>query len=165
MADQDENQLVADLKRPENLPGPADEVEFISTHISLVFRTSTAVFKIKRAKNYGFLDYSTKEARERFCWAEVTLNRRLAPDVYLDVLPVHRDARGYSLTRSGDVVDHAVHMKRLPDDRSALSLLQRGALLPADLERLADRLARFYRAEEARAETSGNLRASVEENF
>ena len=165
MADQDEDELVADLKRPENLPGPADEVEFISTHISLVFRTSTAVFKIKRAKNYGFLDYSTKEARERFCRAEVTLNRRLAPDVYLDVLPVHRDARGYSLTRPGDVVNHAVHMKRLPDDRSALSLLQRGALLPAHLERLADRLTRFYRAEKARAETSGNLRASVEENF
>jgi Uncharacterized protein conserved in bacteria len=47
-------------------------VEFISTHISLVFRTATAVFKVKRAKNYGFLDYSTKEARERFCRAEVT---------------------------------------------------------------------------------------------
>jgi len=165
MADQDEDRLIDDLKRPENLPGSAEQVEFISTHISLVFRTATAVFKVKRAKNYGFLDYSTKEARERFCRAEVTLNRRLAPGVYLDVLPVNRDARGYSLTRAAEVVDHAVHMKRLPDDRSALSLLRRGALVPADLERLADRLARFYRAEEARPETSGNLRASVEENF
>jgi aminoglycoside phosphotransferase family enzyme/predicted kinase len=165
MADQDEHQLVDDLKRPENLPGSAGQVEFISTHISLVFRTAAAVFKVKRAKNYGFLDYSTKELRERFCRAEVTLNRRLAPDVYLDVLPVYRDASGYSLVRPGEVVDHAVHMKRLPDDRSALSLLRCGALVPSDLERLADRLARFYRTEEARPETSGNLRASVEENF
>src|SRR4029450_2265057 len=165
MADQDEHQLVDDLKRPENLPGSAGQVEFISTHISLVFRTAAAVFKVKRAKNYGFLDYSTKELRERFCRAEVTLNRRLAPDVYLDVLPVYRDASGYSLVRPGEVVDHAVHMKRLPDDRSALSLLQRGALVPADLERLANRLARFYRAEEALPETSQNIRTSVEENF
>ena len=63
MADQDEDRLIDDLKRPENLAGSAEQVEFISTHISLVFRTATAVFKVKRAKNYGFLDYSTQEAK------------------------------------------------------------------------------------------------------
>ncbi len=165
MADEDEQRLIEDLKRTENLPGSADHVEFISTHISLVFRTETSVFKVKRAKNFGFLDYSTKEARERFCRAEVTLNRRTAPGVYLDVLPVYGDARGYSLTRVGDIVDHAVHMKRLPDHRSALSLLQRGHLTHENLGSLAARLARFYLGAEAGPETSGNLRASVEENF
>jgi uncharacterized protein len=165
MADPDEQRLIEDLKRAENLPGNADRVEFISTHISLVFRTGTSVFKVKRAKNFGFLDYSTTEARERLCRAEVTLNRRTAPDVYLDVLPVYRDASGYSLTRAGAIVDHAVLMKRLPDDRSALALLQRGHLTPEHLVSLAVRLARFYREAEAGPETSGNLRASIEENF
>ncbi len=165
MADPDEQRLIEDLTRTENLPGHADRVEFISTHISLVFRTGSSVFKVKRAKNLGFLDYSTKEARERFCRAEVALNRRTAPDVYLDVLPVYRDARGYSLTRPGDIVDHAVHMQRLPDDRSALSLLQSGHLTHENLGSLAARLARFYAEAAAGPATSANLRASVEENF
>lgn len=162
---QDEQRLIDDLKQPANLPGAPERVEFIPTHISLVFRTDTAVFKVKRAKDYGFLDYSTREARERFCRAEVTLNRRLAPGVYLDVVPVYRDPRGHSLNRPGEIVDHAVHMTRLPDERSALARLRRGELTRRQLESLAARLARFYGEAAAHPESSRSLRANIEENF
>ena len=165
MGDQDERRLIEDLRRAENLPGHAQRVEFVATHISLVFLTERSVFKVKRAKDYGFLDYSGRDARRRFCEAEVRLNARTAPGVYLGVLPVYLDSRGHSLNRPGEVVDHAVHMVRLPDERSALSLVRERALAHEHLESLAERLARFYREADPHPPAAGALRANLEENF
>jgi aminoglycoside phosphotransferase family enzyme/predicted kinase len=157
--------LVVDLCRPENLPGPPARIEFLSTHGSLVFRTGTDVYKLKRPRDYGFFDYTTLPARRHFCDEELRLNRRTAPDVYLDVLPVFRDARGHSLVRPGEIVDWAVHMRQLPDEASALSLLRAGRLGAAEIEAFAARLARFYaQAAPAPADPAGLVR-SVEENF
>ncbi|HVZ31421.1 MAG TPA: hypothetical protein VG963_03295, partial [Polyangiaceae bacterium] len=66
----------------------------IETHISRVFLRGGDVYKTKRAVNLGFLDFSTLEARERACMAEVELNRRLARDVYLGVVAIVRGAQG-----------------------------------------------------------------------
>src|SRR5512134_2343446 len=99
--------LVADLSKPENLPGGAGPVAVVTTHGSWVFLTPQHVYKVKRPKDYGFLDYSVPSQRERFCHEELRLNRRTAPDVYLEVLPVRRDAHGHSLVRGGEVVDWA----------------------------------------------------------
>ena len=86
-------QLVAALSRPESHGADVDQVEVVQTHVSSVFLTGRLVYKLKKPVNFGFLDFSTVELRERFCRAEVELNRRLAPDMYLGVEPV---------TRSGD---------------------------------------------------------------
>lgn len=155
--------LVRDLLTPGNLPdGP---VEFVATHASFVFLTPRDVYKIKRPKNYGFFDYTTVEARRRFCEAEVRLNRRTAPHVYRGVLPVYRDEAGHSLTRPGPIVDWAVHMERLPKDRSALSLAQSGRLRHEDVERIAQRAAAFYAAQPPAPNTSEWLQANIRENF
>jgi len=154
--------LVHDLMAPGNLPGgPA---EFISTHASFVFLTPRDVYKIKRAKNYGFFDYTTLEARKHFCEEEMRLNRRTAPDVYLGVRPVFRDARGRSMTRSGDIVDYAVHMRRLPDDRSALSLVRAGRLDADGIDLIARRVAEFY-AGAAVSRAADSLERNIRENF
>ena len=161
----DRQPLVVDLRRPENLPGAPQHVEFLSTHGSLVFRTGTDVYKLKRPRDYGFFDYTTLDARRHFCDEELRLNRRTAPDVYLEVLAVFRDARGHSLVRPGEVVDWAVHMRQLPDERSALALLRAGRLGASDIEAFAARLARFYeQAAPAPADPAG-LARNVEENF
>jgi aminoglycoside phosphotransferase family enzyme/predicted kinase len=157
--------MVQDLLRPQNLPGRPSRIEFTFTHGSLVFLTERDVYKIKRAKDYGFFDYTTLEARKHYCEEEVRLNRRTAPDVYLGVLPVFRDEDGHSLSRPADVVDYAVHMRRLPDDRSALSLLKAGQLGPDEVRALARFVARFYRQAEVRSPIPGALRTSIEENF
>src|SRR5262245_48539157 len=163
--------LVADLRRAENLPPeagrPPSSVEFLSTHGSFVFRTPVNVYKVKRAKDYGFLDYRSLDARRHFCNEELRLNRRLAPDVYLDVLPVRRDGAGHSLVRGGEVVDWAVHMRTLPDAQSALALLRAGRLGPDELAAVAARLARFFRDAPAVDEIDGQpvsalLAANVE---
>jgi aminoglycoside phosphotransferase family enzyme/predicted kinase len=160
-----QQQLVQDLRRAANLPDEEGPVEFTSTHCSWVFLTADSVYKVKRSKNYGFLDYSTLAKREHYCREEVRLNRRTAPDVYLGVLPVRRDAHGYSLNRGGAVADWAVHMRRLPDDRSALVLARGNALRHEDLDEIARTVARFHRAHEVERSSAETLRRHIEENF
>jgi uncharacterized protein len=149
----------------------ASSEELIETHISWVFLRQGEVFKLKKPVNFGFLDFSDVSSRERACHAEVELNSRLAPGVYLGVVPVTRDARGeHAIGGQGQVVDHAVHMSRLPVEARADLRLGRGELGVAEVDALARCLARFH----ARAATSAHIaefgrveviRGNVEENF
>jgi hypothetical protein len=160
--------LLDDLRRPEAYPAPRPaRVTQVTTHISWVFLTDREVWKLKRPVDYGFVDYTTPARRRRCCEDEVRLNRRLAPDVYLGVVPVRLGPQGYGFGADGEIVDYAVRMRRLPDERSAAALLGRGALTAEHLTRLAARLARFFR-EAAPVPEWGALEAirrNVTENF
>jgi aminoglycoside phosphotransferase family enzyme/predicted kinase len=160
--------IVEGLQRPEAYPPPRPtRVDLVTTHISWVFLTDHDVWKIKRPVDYGFLDYTTLERRRHLCEEEVRLNRRLAPDVYLGVVPVRWSAAGPTLTGDGAVFDYAVRMRRLPDTVSADALLRSGALGHDDLWRLAGTLARFYAAAAA-APAYGStdiVGTNVTENF
>src|SRR5438105_9457719 len=102
------------LVRPEAYPDRPKQVEHIETHISHVFLAGSHAYKLKKPLNYGFLDFSTLEARERACCEEVRLNRRLAPAAYLRVVPVTKASGGtYQLDGGGEVVDWVVEMRRL----------------------------------------------------
>src|SRR3954462_11642411 len=88
--------LARDLLRPEAYAAPhPGSIELRETHISWVFLTEAEVFKVKKPVRYGFLDFSTLEARLRACEAEVRLNSRLAAGTYLGLVPVRRDAAGH----------------------------------------------------------------------
>jgi aminoglycoside phosphotransferase family enzyme/predicted kinase len=145
--------------------------ELIETHISWVFLGPAEVYKVKRPVDLGFLDFTTLEKRRAACDAEVRLNRRLAPDIYLDVVPITVDASGgHSIGGKGPVVDWAVHMRRLRLDRRADELLRSGALGPAQVDALAAHVARFHEHSRCDAETSRHgevttIRRNVEENF
>jgi hypothetical protein len=135
-----------------------------ATHASWVFLTDRDVWKLKRPVDLGFLDFRDVESRRRACEDEVRLNRRLAPDVYLGVDPVHRTSRGhYSLVGDGPVVDWAVHMRRLPDAASAASLLEQGRLDARSLATVAERLSRFLEA--ARVTPDFGLPAALGRNL
>ena len=160
--------LLDDLRRPEAYPAPRpSQVTQVTTHISWVFLTDREVWKLKRPVDYGFVDYSTLERRRRCCEDEVRLNRRLAPDVYLGVVPVRLGPRGHWFGPDGDIVDYAVRMRRLPEERCAEALLRRGALTREHLTRLAARLARFFAdaAPAPKAGAFGAIRENVTENF
>lgn len=141
------------------------------THISRVFLGQGRVFKLKKPVSLGFLDFSTRQLRERYCRAELELNRRLAPDVYLRVVPVTRDARGqHQLGGDGEIVDYAVEMLRLPDADAADARLRAGRLDHPELERIAARLAAFHAAARCDTETEqygslANIEHNVRENF
>lgn len=138
--------LIEALSDPAAYPR-ADAVEAVEvrqTHISVVFLAGRHVYKVKKPLATGFLDFSTPERRRHFCEQEVRLNRRLAPSVYLGVVPVTRDGSGVRVEGRGEIVEWAVKMVRLPDEATLRERLRRGELGPAPLEALALRLADFH---------------------
>jgi aminoglycoside phosphotransferase family enzyme/predicted kinase len=160
--------MIRDLLRPEAWgAAPAVPVELRTTHASWVFLVGDDVWKVKRPVDFGFLDFRSIENRRHFCQEEVRLNRRLAAGVYLGVEPVRAGADGCGIGGGGDVVDWAVHMRRLPEDASAAAMLGRGALGADDLTALANTLARFVADVPATpaAGAPAFLRRNVDENF
>lgn len=141
--------LLADLSRPEAYPFPVEAVDIEETHISIVFLAGDLVYKVKKPVDFGFLDFTTLELRHHFCQEEVRLNRRLTRDVYLGVVPVVEVGGQLQFYGDGPVVEYAVKMRRLPDDRMLLRMLGRGEVDEPVLAALADRLTRFYREEAA----------------
>ena len=145
--------------------------ELIETHISWVFLDAEEVFKVKRPVDLGFLDFTTPERRRSACDSELRLNRRLAPDVYLGVVPITIDASGvHRVGGTGAVVDWAVRMRRLAVERRADELLQAGLLTPQQVDALAIHIARFHRGVRCDEETSKHgdvetIRHNVQENF
>lgn len=149
----------------------AASFELVETHISWVFLGATEVFKVKRPVDFGFLDFTTLEKRRQACEAEVHLNRRLARQVYLDVVPITVDAGGtHHVGGRGTVVDWAVHMRRLALERRGDELLQAGLLESRQVDELAAHVARFHEGARCDEETSrhghvATIRRNVEENF
>ncbi|MCG5051955.1 MAG: AAA family ATPase [Myxococcales bacterium] len=143
------------------------DVELITTHISWVLRGRRDVFKLKRPVRYAFVDFSSPEQRRHACEEEVRLNTRLAPDVYGGVVPVYRAQGKLSFVGPGEVVEHAVRMRRLNDADSCRERLARNALSPEHLAALAQRLAAFYRCAPLASAfgTPERLRALVLDNF
>lgn len=133
------------LARPDAYPEAPSRVDVVETHMSWVFLTDSHAYKLKKPVRYDYLDFSTVEARRLDCEAEVRLNRRLAADVYLGMVPLVLDAAGrLSLGGAGETVDWLVRMRRLPADRMLDHLLRNGAVEQPEIVQLARCLARFY---------------------
>lgn len=156
--------------RPDAIDAPG-AIERRDTHISAVYLVGGDVFKVKKPVDFGFLDFSTREKRLAACEAEVRLNRRLSPDVYLGVVPITRGPSGeHRVGGDGEPIDHAVHMRRVPDAERADVRLANGTLGRAEIDRIAVAIARFHAACRSDAETASFGAASaiavdVVENF
>ncbi len=136
---------IRSLLASRRLPDPCAAPELVETHISWVILCDRHAYKIKKPIRYSFLDFSTAERRRKACEKEVSLNRRLAPAMYLDVQPVVRTAAGPALGESdGEVCDHAVRMRRMDRSRQMDVLLAEGRVGMPDIRRLAAGVARFH---------------------
>ena len=136
---------LADRLLAGQVAGVPAPVEVIGTHLSQVFLTEQRVYKLKKPLHYSYLDYSSARARRRCCVAEVRLNRRLAPWVYLGVAGVSAPVRGAWAIDGGETpLDSMVVMRRLPAGRSLDRMLDAGQVEDSDLDRLGARLAAFH---------------------
>jgi len=135
---------IAFLSDGRNLPGSPRSVEVRETHMSWVFLTPDRVYKLKKPVRFPYLDFSTPERRAAACRAEDRLNRRLAPDVYLGVLPLAAGRAGLALG-GGDAIDWLVTMRRLEETASLEALLLDHRLRPEHIDRIASALGSFYR--------------------
>ncbi len=147
-------ELVLALSTPAPFPGSPRSVECIQTHISAAFLVDDVVYKIKKPKHFLFLDFSSIDKRRHFCHEEVRLNSRMAPGVYQGVVPIlWKDGAvrvSETLTASpsdrpeGDVLEWAVRMVRLPNDRTLGALIEGGRIGSTEIARLARRIAAFH---------------------
>jgi len=161
-------ELVKGLLQTASWPGSVAEVRHIETHISTVLLTGDYAYKIKKPVDLGFLDFSTLERRKLFCEEEIRLNSRLAPQIYLDVVPITGTASQPCMGGAGEAIEYAVRMKQFEPD--AL-LSNHPNLLTVDrMDQLAQIVADFH-GRIALADcnepfgTAQTIFAPMEENF
>jgi aminoglycoside phosphotransferase family enzyme/predicted kinase len=165
------SRLIETMSKADFYPHSPAKIELIETHISYVFIAGDIVYKVKKPVKFDFLDFSSLEKRKFYCEEELRLNRRLAPDTYLDVAAISRDAEGnITLGKGIEVIDYAVRMKKLPADRMLKTLLSQGLADEKMMDDLAGKIAAFHQE----AQTGGhidemgnieNIRHNTEENF
>ncbi|HEY8554315.1 MAG TPA: AAA family ATPase [Burkholderiales bacterium] len=136
--------LIAALQDPRRYPHPVERVERLETHISYVLLAGDYAYKIKKAVDLGFLDFRTLSARKHYCEEELRLNRRLARDLYLDVVPVTGSPDRPVLGGAGPVMEYAVKMRRFPQEQLLSRLIAEGRLTGAHIDALADEVAEFH---------------------
>lgn len=136
--------MIAALLDPGAYDHPVERVDCLETHISWILLTGTIAYKIKKPVNLGFVDFSTPERRRWFCQEELRLNRRLAPDLYLGLSPIHGPPERASLHGSGPTLELAVRMRQFPQSALLGAVLENQGLSADQLERLADDLAAFH---------------------
>ncbi len=142
--------LAQQLARDARIP----RVEIIETHISSVLLTGSHAYKLKKPVDLGFVDFTTRERRRFFCDEELRLNRRLAPSLYLTVVPVTGTIDAPVMGGDGEAIDYAVQMREFPQDALLSRALARGEVTAADIDALADEVARFHARADVAAATS-----------
>jgi aminoglycoside phosphotransferase family enzyme/predicted kinase len=126
--------------------GDGAEVEVRETHLSYVFLTGARAFKLKKPLVLSFVDYGTLERRRQMCEAEVRLNQRLAPSIYLGVRSVVESGGVLSLSAANDprAVEYLVEMRRFSDDETLAARLEAGMARGRELEQVGRRLSEFH---------------------
>lgn len=137
--------LIEALCDPACYDHPVERVEVIETHISWVLLTGTYAYKIKKPLELGFLDFSNLAKRRFYCEEEVRLNRRLAPQLYLEVVAIRGTPSAPRIASgTGEPIEYAVRMRQFPQAARLDRRLAEGALAPRHIDAIAVRLAAFH---------------------
>jgi len=150
------DRLLAALREPARYRHAVERVELLQTHISCVLLAGDYAYKIKKPVNLGFLDFSTLPARRFYCAEELRLNRRTAPALYLDVIPITGNESAPVLGGNGPAIEYALRMRRFAQEALLDRMARRGALAPQHIDALARSLAAFH---------AGIERAGAERSF
>lgn len=141
MTKEEINQLYNSLSTKATSQGS----ELIETHISWVILSDEFAYKIKKPLNLHFLDFSSLAARKQSCEVEFELNRRLAKEMYLGVLPVRKNGKSWQIGEGqGEIVDYAVWMKRMDLETEMPKLLANNKVKPSHIRQLARQVAHFH---------------------
>ena len=115
---------------------PVEPARLTETHSAIVVLFGDRAYKLKKPVDLGFLDFTTRTAREAVLRHELELNRRLAPDVYVGIADI--------IGPDGAPCDHLLVMLRMPEERRLSSLVQRGAATDDELRDIARVVATFH---------------------
>jgi uncharacterized protein len=156
VATDDQRETIAFLREPASYGAGIDRVDIVETHVSLVFLAGERAYKLKRAVRLPYVDFSTVERRRRACQAELALNRRTAPGLYLELARLARNTAGtIGFSAGGEALDWVVVMRRFDQAMLFEVLAERGGLNAPLMDALADHIAAFHAAAEPRAGHGG----------
>ena len=142
----DSRRLIDSLRIPDCYPHPVSAIQVLETHASWVVLTGDYAYKLKKPVDLGFLDYSSLEKRRYACYEELRLNRPLAPELYIGVVPITGQPGAPRVRGEGDAIEYAVQMRQF-DQRCQLDhLLENGRLGFADMDDMARHVAAFHLA-------------------
>ena len=136
--------LIDSLMLPDLYDPPVEKCELIETHISWVILAGSYAYKIKKSINLGFLDFSSLEKRRFYCQEELRLNKRLAPAIYLAVIPITGTVEHPQWAGEGDAIEYAIKMQAFPQQAQLDRALALGALQSHQLDILARHIANFH---------------------
>ena len=153
--------LINAMTQPDFYPHPASQIHMLQTHISWIFLAGQYAYKLKKPLDLGFLDFTSLEKRRFFCEQELCLNQRLAPAIYLEVLPISRTDGTYQLGNVNNIQDYCLKMLRFSQDDLLDRRLDSGGFDPAWMDVLAKNIATFH----ATAETNPEIQAFGDTHF
>ena len=148
---EEQARLIRALQCPAVYGHRAERVTLLETHISYVLLTGPYAYKIKKAVDLEFLDFTTLSARHFYCEQELRLNRRLAPAIYLGVVPIAGSVERPVVGGDGPVIEYAVKMREFPQDALLSRVLSQNRLTAAHIDSLAAKVSAFH----GRIETAG----------
>ena len=164
------SELIQALLDPRAYSEPPQQITLMQTQMSVVFLADDHVYKVKKPVDLGYVDYTSLKKRLFYCQRELELNQRLSPDVYQEVVPITRQGDIIGIEGEGRVIEYAVKMRRLPQEKMMDVLLADGKVTPEMAVGVAVKLAGFH----AEAETGKAIRVfgdlstiieNTEENF
>lgn len=163
-----QRKLITTLHNPQSYPHAVKSVRVIETHISWILLAGKFAYKIKKAVDLGFLDYTGLAARKYYCAEEIRLNQRTAPDIYLNAVCIggSPDAPVFG---AEPALEYAVRMRRFSADALLDRCLLRGELLPRHIDQLSATVARFHAelpgVADAAYGTTATIHAAALQNF
>jgi aminoglycoside phosphotransferase family enzyme len=159
-----QKQVVEALLKPEAYDDEPGQIELMQTHISFVFLTRNYVYKVKKAVDLGFLDFTTLDKRRFFCEKELELNRRLCKGMYLEVVPINR-SNAIRIKGEGETIEYAVKMKRMPQETIMTKLLEDNKIDNRIIDRIAKIVAEFHPKAKTDKQISEFGSKSIETNW
>jgi aminoglycoside phosphotransferase family enzyme len=134
------------LQQPRSYPFSVSEIKSIETHMSWVFLADDFVYKMKKPVSYRLFDHRTLESRFTNSVEEVRINKRLAKDIYIGIVPLVINKTGIlQLEGEGEIVDWLVKMKRIPEKNMLSYAIEHDCIDEAQLHQAATLLATFYK--------------------
>ena len=150
------NALIAGLDDPFAFGHPVKYIRLIETHISWVILTGNYAYKIKKPVNLGFLDFSTLDKRHFYCLEELRLNRRFAPEIYLELVEIRGSPEAPRLQGDGEVIEYAIKMVEFPQQCLLSSHAAKKDLTPEIIDAIAARVSQVH-VESERADASSEF--------
>lgn len=139
-----QSELITSLSKPEVYPHPVASIKVLETHISWVILTGTYAYKIKKSVKLEFLDFSTLQLRRHYCEEELRLNRRMAPQLYLEVIPICGSEKKPQVGGEARAIEYALKMQQFQQSAQLDKQLEAGLLHDDDMRDLAVTIAAYH---------------------